>query len=514
MTENAPFVTDTRVYHNVFYETAFTGVSLPAPTTNVFSGHLFKNNVLASSAYDGFSSQTLPKILDGDPVQILMSRLDGYRFEQNDIFGTAPGQTNVIAFLDPAFFTSPSTLDWWQQNHPELFAHNLEMAPQFVAPEKADFMPAPQSPLIDAGTFLTRTVSTGSGTMLPVEDASYFYDGFAIPGEVGDEIQFEGGTVAARLLHVDYANNILVLDRPLNWLKGQGVALRYVGIAPDLGAFESPPPSPHLTIQRRTGAVEVSWDRMWQDYVLETAPITAPSAWQGIANPWLRGESWVVTQPSVGSQLYRLVKRPQLTLRNQDQSLILSWPGYATGYRVESASSLNGPWQLEPAAELTNGVWTIVRPAGQGILFYRLVWQVNRPRLDIRSEGQSLIVSWPGYITGYGLESSSSLNAAWQLEPATELRNGVWTATRTAGQGARFYRLVALESPCCFGKHAGAVKTSRRALSAASGRRAALSRSHAGCLSRYRGETAPARNSRGATGSDAPALLWRGVGGR
>ena len=67
---------------------------------------------------------------------------------------------------------------------------------------------------------------------------------------------------------------------------------------------------------------------------------------------------------------------------------------------------------------------------------------------------------------------------------------------------------------CCFGKHAGAVKTAGRALGAASGCRLVLSRYHAGCLSWYRGEIAPACNSRVTNGLDAPALLWRGVGVR
>src|ERR1035441_6691225 len=73
------------------------------------------------------------------------------------------------------------------------------------------------------------------------------------------------------------------------------------------------------------------------------------------------------------------------------------------------------------------------------------------------------------------------------------------------------HQIALLKRSCCFGKHVGAIKTSRRALSVASGRRSVLSRCPPGSLSRYPRETAPARNSRVTTGLDAPALPWRGV---
>ena len=36
----------------------------------------------------------------------------------------------------------------------------------------------------------------------------------------------------------DWTNNVLYLDGSLTWTNGQGVALRYNGVAPDMGAFE------------------------------------------------------------------------------------------------------------------------------------------------------------------------------------------------------------------------------------------------------------------------------------
>ena len=72
-------------------------------------------------------------------------------------------------------------------------------------------------------------------------DASYFYDGHGIDREIGDTIQLTGGAGSsdvAVVKAIDYAANTLTLDRALTWAKGQGVALRYAGTAPDMGAFE------------------------------------------------------------------------------------------------------------------------------------------------------------------------------------------------------------------------------------------------------------------------------------
>ncbi len=111
--------------------------------------------------------------------------------------------------------------------------------PGFIDEAGGDFRLAPGSPAIDAGVFLTNTATAGSGTEMPVADASWFYDGFGIPGEAGDEIQLEGRQDVARVTGLDLKANVLRLDRALTWAAGQGVALRYAGSRPDVGAYES-----------------------------------------------------------------------------------------------------------------------------------------------------------------------------------------------------------------------------------------------------------------------------------
>lgn len=111
--------------------------------------------------------------------------------------------------------------------------------PLFVSPENRDLRLKPGSPMIDGGRFLTRTTGGGNGTLLPVEDVKYFYDGFGIRGELGDEIQLAGTTRRARVVSIDYQAGVLQLDRALTWKSGQGVAAAYEGESPDIGAHES-----------------------------------------------------------------------------------------------------------------------------------------------------------------------------------------------------------------------------------------------------------------------------------
>jgi hypothetical protein len=240
--DEARFNTDNRVYHNVFHSTDFAGVSLASGTT--FSGNVFKNNVLSRSVFVANDTRWpfYTDELAGKPVQLFSGRLDGFLFEGNDILGSAPAQLYAITYgvrTQPAFSQTPQALSWWQANHPTLFRNNREQDPLFVDEAAHDYRLRPLSPLIDAGVFLARAAAAGSGTSLPVDDATWFFDGFGIPGEVGDLVQLQGQTVTARVTAINYTTNTLMLDRALTFSAGQGVALAYSGSAPDVGAFET-----------------------------------------------------------------------------------------------------------------------------------------------------------------------------------------------------------------------------------------------------------------------------------
>ena len=115
---------------------------------------------------------------------------------------------------------------------------NVEVDPGFVNAPGHDFHLAANSPMVDNGAFLTKASTAGSGTVLTVDDANWFCDGFGIEGLVGDTIQLQGQTATATIVSIDYAARTLTLDRALTWSAGQGVSLAFNGAGPDIGAFE------------------------------------------------------------------------------------------------------------------------------------------------------------------------------------------------------------------------------------------------------------------------------------
>ncbi len=99
-----------------------------------------------------------------------------------------------------------------------------------------DFHLAPHSQCIDQGTFLTKTISEGSGNVITVETAHYFTDGFGLK-EQGDIIQV-GINPPTMIIEIDYDQNKLTVDQSINWNAGDPVSFPYNGTAPDIGAFE------------------------------------------------------------------------------------------------------------------------------------------------------------------------------------------------------------------------------------------------------------------------------------
>jgi hypothetical protein len=108
--------------------------------------------------------------------------------------------------------------------------------PLFKNTARNDFTLKSNSPAIDAGTWLSTIISpTGSGTSFQVDDVSYFYDGYGIPGETGEIIKTQGGQIATI---VDITGDKITVDKSINWTIGEGLALNYEGAAPDIGAKE------------------------------------------------------------------------------------------------------------------------------------------------------------------------------------------------------------------------------------------------------------------------------------
>jgi hypothetical protein len=157
----------------------------------------------------------------------------GYEFRRNVLWAGAAGAEVIQEEFDAG-----STLAAFQAAHAAQFADNLELDPAFADAAAGDFAPSAGSGLVDAGAFLAAAVGTGGGTVLPVDDARWFWDGYGIPGELGDEIRLAGTDATARVVAIDYDADVLTLDAPLSWTAGQGVSPAWQGSAPDLGTVE------------------------------------------------------------------------------------------------------------------------------------------------------------------------------------------------------------------------------------------------------------------------------------
>jgi len=104
-------------------------------------------------------------------------------------------------------------------------------------PQLPDVRLKPSSPCIDSGAFLTTIISAaGSGAQFNVKDAGYFTDGWGVIE--GDYIQVQGFSERARITGINYAANVITVDRSLTWATNSGVGLAYEGKAPDIGAIE------------------------------------------------------------------------------------------------------------------------------------------------------------------------------------------------------------------------------------------------------------------------------------
>jgi hypothetical protein len=257
-----------RVYHNVFYDNDCAGIAVRGDALD----NVYKNNILFKN-----------KGISGDcfgvgPAQVVYrTPLVEFFFERNDILNNGPGEAVIHEE-----FGDGDTLAYFAAQYPVLFANNLQALPAFRDEAAYDFRLKSASPLINAGAFLARTTASGSGTLLPVNDARYFRDNFGITGVTGDRIQLAGQVETATMVGIDYTANTLMLDHALTWSANQGVSLAYEGSAPDVGAYEF---TPELALYGTPAdrAIHLTWaidstlppTSTWRiAYYSQTVPIT------------------------------------------------------------------------------------------------------------------------------------------------------------------------------------------------------------------------------------------------
>jgi parallel beta helix pectate lyase-like protein/flagellar hook capping protein FlgD len=228
-----------RTYNNVFYNNNFGGINITSSGSS-FSDQIIKNNLFYQNRFiQNDIRWSWYAELDTKPVQIMTGRTNNILFDNNNIFNEQVDELYTVSY-GTRFSSSnpaPQTLSWWEENHPQLFKNSVQANPLFVNASSYDFSLQEGSPMIDAGAFLTQTSGSGSNSLsMQVVDAGWFMNGFGVVS--ADTIQIEGQTGYAIITSVDYSSNTLSLDRALTWADGEGVSLKYVGAAPDIGTFE------------------------------------------------------------------------------------------------------------------------------------------------------------------------------------------------------------------------------------------------------------------------------------
>ncbi len=221
-----------RFYNNTFFRNSDAGIELyeywgkdadyPTLADNKFVNNIFSENNTG-----------------GDKIAFLLEggkAINESNTFYNNLLSESPDDA-VCKFSHPE--RQSLTLAETEKRYPKQFFDNFTFAPGFIDAERDDFQLKPGSRAIDAGAMLAFAVEPSKGNVIKVTDAAFFYDGFNIPGEKGDELMIGPSKQIAVVTGRDLEKNLLTLDREVSAVKGDAVTLSYAGKAPDLGAYET-----------------------------------------------------------------------------------------------------------------------------------------------------------------------------------------------------------------------------------------------------------------------------------
>jgi len=238
----ASFNYGNRLFNNVFYNNELSGIEISGSEDYSFANQKLTNNIFYKNTFTQNDMRwSWYAELDGETIHILTGRETDVQFDNNCLSPSTEDDLYALVYgvRHSTSNRAPKSLSWWEQNRPNFIKNSLQADPLFMNLPSNDFHLQENSPMIDAGTFLASTTNTGNGTVITVDDAAWFMDGFGIT--TGDTIQLEGQTDWAILTTVNYTTNELTLDRALTWQTGLGVSLPYSNAKPDLGVFEFDP---------------------------------------------------------------------------------------------------------------------------------------------------------------------------------------------------------------------------------------------------------------------------------
>lgn len=218
-------------YARVYNNTINKGV-IPlfgeAVDANYLIGNIFKNNIFTNAEASTYPGDGRP-----DPFNINYRDNNG---ADNPFYNNCSYGQNDHRYRNYTPHTFAEIISQYPTNFP---SGNITADPKYTNAGNRDFTLQSDSPMIDAGAWLTTiTSSTTSGvSSFVVDDSRYFYDGWGIPGEKGDIIKTQKGEVTTITI-IDYNTHTITVRPAIDIVKGEGLAFNYSGSGPDIGAYE------------------------------------------------------------------------------------------------------------------------------------------------------------------------------------------------------------------------------------------------------------------------------------
>jgi hypothetical protein len=230
----ASYTYGNRIYHNTFHDNWCVGIAV-GRWIERFEDNLFFNNILWDNQGLGAS-----QCAESNAKQIVFSKKEGDQWFVNNNIASSQGD-KVIGLWGNA--KDMSVYDFEGSFIPVQFKDTLGIDPLFVDQNKHNYQLSANSPMIDAGAFLSEITSPdGENNQIDVQDSAFFYDGVGIDNVTGDAVMIESAitklTQRATIVKIDRKLNRLYLDKKVSWQQGDRISLAYQGKQPDIGAFE------------------------------------------------------------------------------------------------------------------------------------------------------------------------------------------------------------------------------------------------------------------------------------
>lgn len=216
--------------------------------------HVYNNTIYNNGYLEGVASYAQAGIFFVDGGLMMTIPKPKLNVLKNNIFYNNKG--GAIGFSDVSRDDQIIENNWEEAGDP--FFVDDESAPDPFNPNIPDFNLQLNSPCIDTGGSLTQTENSGDNdTLLAVNDASYFQDGWSIDGVESDWIAVGTVNNTVQISSINYDTNTITLSSPITWNNNDNVWLyknsdgtRVLhGSTPDIGAYEytgsiQPTPTP------------------------------------------------------------------------------------------------------------------------------------------------------------------------------------------------------------------------------------------------------------------------------